>query len=146
MKKFLLLPICFIAISFSSCSSEETEITDEVATQTKSLAVCTNVNAINPSITNIQNNDLLFQWSSLLIHRRDWTFSSWIEIRNAGCTGSSTVTTYTIDIFNTPYYILYGGIDGGSGTDNCFEYRLVVESYNQFTLNCRTATDWISYP
>lgn len=151
MRKFLLLPVFCLTVLATSCSSDDSvQMNEDYSNFTTKAVQCTNIADLEHGAVLLGNN-ILFYWNKgNLLRIVGRTYTSKLEIKNRGCTGSTSITSYTIDLLNSETYTLNGGVPAptfpAGGTDNCFQYRYTVTSYDGLNQFCYTESEWFDFP
>lgn len=148
MRKFVLPALLIAALSIGCSSDDSTQETtamnEDFVAKTTGCAQASGTYGINPEVGMIGNN-LVFVWSGNFLRKIGYTYTSKIEITDIGCINNSTVINHPIDLINTTSYSISGGIDGGTGTDNCFMWRITLDGVKSPLETCSTVTEWYTY-
>lgn len=148
MRKFFLLPVFCLTVLAASCSTDDSVKMNEENSDVKLKAYsCTNIGDLEQGAA-VLGSDILFFWNNgNLIRIPGRTYISKIEITDKGCIGSTSISSYTIDLFGSESYTLNGGVPAPTGgTSNCFKYRYTLTSYDGFTLYCSSSSEWFEFP
>lgn len=154
MRKFLLLPVMFLTMLATSCSTDDSVKMNEDNSDYSDLkpkSSCTNIMDIEQGVV-LVGDDILFYWhDDNLLKVVGRTYISRIEITDKGCVGNTSKTSYPINIFGSQQSLtIQGGVPAppfppGSGTDNCFKYRYIVEN-GLGDPECYSASQWFNFP